>query len=229
LRYFYHLIQGALNPDENITESKIVVFDDPVSSLDSDVLFIVATLIKGILKNIRDKNNNTNIKQVFILTHNAYFFKEITFISSRDAKNVRTDTGYHIIRKVNNESNIIFYETNPIKTTYQLLWEVVKNENVDCICLQNSMRRIIEFYFNTLANLNEEELLNKFTNTIEQKVCRSLISWMNVGSHDVFSSIDYSPTSKEIDTFKNVFKSIFCETGHLAHYNMMMGYNDNQE
>ena len=91
------------------------------------------------------------------------------------------------------------------------------------------MRRIIEFYFNTLANLNEEELLNKFTNTIEQKVCRSLISWMNVGSHDVFSSIDYSPTSKEIDTFKNVFKSIFCETGHLAHYNMMMGYNDNQE
>jgi len=227
--YFYHLIQGALNPDENITESKIVVFDDPVSSLDSDVLFIVATLIKGILKNIRDKNNNTNIKQVFILTHNAYFFKEITFISSRDAKNVRTDTGYHIIRKVNNESNIIFYETNPIKTTYQLLWEVVKNENVDCICLQNSMRRIIEFYFNTLANLNEEELLNKFTNTIEQKVCRSLISWMNVGYHDVFSSIEYSPTSKEIDTFKNVFKSIFCETGHLAHYNMMMGYNDNQE
>ncbi|PLB85741.1 hypothetical protein C0T31_09095 [Dysgonamonadaceae bacterium] len=227
--YFYHLIQGALNPDENITESKIVVFDDPVSSLDSDVLFIEATLIKDILRKIRSNDNNTNIKQVFILTHNTYFFKEITFISSRDAKNVRTDTGYHIIRKVNNKSNIKFHETNPIKTTYQLLWEVVKNENADCICLQNSMRRIIEFYFNTLADLNEEELLGKFKDQNEHKICRSLISWMNVGSHDVFSSIDYSPTSTEIDNFKNVFKSIFCETGHSAHYNMMMGSNDNQE
>ncbi len=225
--YFYHLIQGALNPDENITESKIVVFDDPVSSLDSDVLFIEVTLIKDILRKIR--NNEGNIKQIFILTHNAYFFKEITFISSRDTKNVRTDTGYHIIRKVNNESNIKFYETNPIKTTYQLLWEVVKNENADCICLQNSMRRIIEFYFNTLANLNEEDLLNKFIDPNEQKVCRSLISWINVGSHDVFSSIDYSPTSEEIGNFKNVFKNIFSKTGHSAHYNMMMGYNDNQE
>lgn len=225
--YFYHLIQGALNPDENITESKIVVFDDPVSSLDSDVLFIVATLIKDILRKIR--NNEGNVKQIFILTHNAYFFKEITFISSRDIKNKRTDTGYHIIRKVNNESKIQFSVTNPIKNTYQLLWEVVKNENDDCICLQNSMRRIIEFYFNTLANFKEEDLLNKFIDLNEQKVCRSLISWMNVGSHDVFSSIDYSPTSEEISNFKNVFKSIFNETGHLAHYNMMMGYNDNQE
>ena len=227
--YFYHLIQGALNPDENINESKIVVFDDPVSSLDSDVLFIEATLIKDILRKIRSNDNNTNIKQVFILTHNAYFFKEITFISSRDTKNVRTDTGYHIIRKVNNKSDIKFYKTNPIKTTYQLLWGVVKNENADCICLQNSMRRIIEFYFNTLADLNEEELLGKFKDQNEHKICRSLISWMNVGSHDVFSSIDYSPTSTEIDNFKNVFKSIFCETGHSAHYNMMMGSNDNQE
>jgi len=227
--YFYHLIQGALNPDENINESKIVVFDDPVSSLDSDVLFIEATLIKDILRKIRSNDNNTNIKQVFILTHNTYFFKEVTYISSRESKNHRNDTMYYIIRKNKNVSSIISYDKNPIKTTYQLLWDVVKNENADCICLQNSMRRIIEFYFNTLADLNEEELLGKFKDQNEQKICRSLISWMNVGSHDVFSSIDYSPTSTEIDNFKNVFKSIFCETGHSAHYNMMMGSNDNQE
>jgi len=227
--YFYHLIQGALNPDENINESKIVIFDDPVSSLDSDVLFIEATLIKDILRKIRSKDNNTNIKQVFILTHNAYFFKEVTYISSRESQNHRNDTMYYIIRKNKNVSSIISYDKNPIKTTYQLLWDVVKNEKADCICLQNSMRRIIEFYFNTLANLNEEELLGKFEDKNDQKICRSLISWMNVGSHDVFSSIDYSPTSTEIDNFKKVFKSIFCETGHSAHYNMMMGYNDNQE
>ena len=43
--YFYHLIYGVESPEENINQDKILVIDDPVSSLDSDVLFIVSTLI----------------------------------------------------------------------------------------------------------------------------------------------------------------------------------------
>lgn len=37
--YFYHLLKGS-NSDSGITTDRIVVFDDPVSSLDSDILFI---------------------------------------------------------------------------------------------------------------------------------------------------------------------------------------------
>lgn len=224
--YFYSLINGVLNPDENINEPKIIVFDDPVSSLDSDVLFIVATLIKSIIK--EGRQNKNNIQQVFLLTHNAYFFKEVTFFSNRDCgKNKRNDTSYFIVRKVYNNSKVYYYMTNPIKTTYQLLWDEIKKESIDCVAIQNSMRRIIEFYFKMLGNLTEENLLNEFNDETDKKICRSLISWMNVGSHEAFFEIDYSPNQDEIEKFKEVFKEIFEITGHIAHYNMMMGINEN--
>lgn len=221
--YFYHLIQGVLDPEENITDSKIVVFDDPISSLDSDVLFIVATLIKNIVRKVR--NNESNITQVFVLTHNIFFFKEVSYISQRENSNRRNDTMYYILRKSDNISNIESYEINPIKTTYQLLWGQLKKDR-DCISIQNTMRRIIEFYFKLLAEMDEEELIEKFEYENDKKICRSLISWMNVGSHDVFSEIDYSPNSGEIEKFKQVFKDIFEKTGHIAHYNMMMGIDN---
>ena len=52
------------------------MFDDPVPSLDSDVLF-VSSLIRRVLDDacagIRQ------VKQVFVLTHNIYFHKEVSF------------------------------------------------------------------------------------------------------------------------------------------------------
>ena len=221
--YFYHLVQGTLNPEENINEPKVIVFDDPVSSLDSDVLFIVAALIKDILRKVR--NNEDNIKQVFVLTHNVFFFKEVTYISQRETNNKKKDTKYYIIRKNNNLSNIESYKINPIKTTYQVLWDQLKKDT-DCINIQNTMRRIIEFYFKLLADMNEENLIGRFEDENDKKICRSLVSWMNVGSHDVFSDIDYSPKPEEIENFKQVFKDIFEKTGHIAHYNMMMGIGE---
>ena len=108
------------------------------------------------------------------------------------------------------------------------MWDGIKkqDENLDCVCLQNSMRRIIEFYFNTLGNLKEKDLFENFKDCTELNVCRSLIAWINVGSHEVFSSIDYSPKPDEIAKFKNVFKRIFEITGQLPHYNMMMGISE---
>lgn len=219
--YFYNLIKGVLDPSENINDDKIVVFDDPVSSLDSDVLFIVSTLIKKLLKDIRD--NNGNIKQVFILTHNVYFFKEVSYISSRETDNKRNDTIYYIIRKKDNISEILPYEKNPIKSSYQLLWDEIKRDDLNYVSIQNSMRRIIEFYFRLLANIDEETLINSFENEEDKKICRSLISWINVGSHEIFDDINYNPNYEEIGKYKEVFKKIFEHTKHIEHYNMMMG------
>jgi len=223
--YFYSMLQGVLTPNENITEDKIVVFDDPVSSLDADVLYIVSILIKKLLFDIR--NNKGNIKQVFIFTHNQYFFKEVSHISVREKGNKRNDTSYYIIRKSDNISQVVYYETNPIKTSYQLLWDEIKKENIDCVSLQNSMRRIIEFYFNTLANLNEEELINSFEDDADKIICHSLIAWINIGSHEVFDDINYSVQETSTEKYKAIFKKVFEITGHISHYRMMMGTEEN--
>jgi wobble nucleotide-excising tRNase len=74
--YFYQLIKGSFETSGSTTQ-RVVVFDDPVSSLDSDVLFIVCNLIKGVIAEIEEAN--ASLKQIFILTHNVYFHKEITF------------------------------------------------------------------------------------------------------------------------------------------------------
>lgn len=225
--YFYHLIYGVENPEENINQDKILVIDDPVSSLDSDVLFIVSTLIKGVLDKVRNKQNKQDtVKQIFIFTHNAYFFKEVTFISSREScYNRRNDTLYFIVRKKDNISSIEKYDTCPIKTSYQLLWDDIKKSEYDCISLQNSMRRIIEFYFKFLANLNENDLINEFDG-IEKNICKSLVAWINTGSHEIIDDFNVTISNEQIENFKNVFKRVFEYTGHIKHYNMMMGENN---
>ncbi|MEW6004996.1 MAG: AAA family ATPase [Stygiobacter sp.] len=218
--YFYNLIYGVENPDENINQDKILIIDDPVSSLDSEVLFIVSTLIKNILDKVR--GNKDSVKQMLIFTHNAYFFKEITFISSREScYNKRNDTMYYIVRKKDNISFLDKYDTCPIKTSYQLLWDDIKRENIDCVSIQNSMRRIIEFYFKFLAGINENELLEKFEGE-DKNICKSLIAFINAGSHEIIDDFNVTITNDNLNKFKENFKKIFEVTQHLAHYDMMM-------
>jgi wobble nucleotide-excising tRNase len=57
--YFYHLIKGSFL-QTGITEDRIVVFDDPVSSLDSDVLFIVSSLIREVCENCRTASGTSS-------------------------------------------------------------------------------------------------------------------------------------------------------------------------
>lgn len=77
--YFYRLIGGSFSAS-GATTDRIVVFDDPVSSLDADFLFIVCNLIKGIVNEMRE--GSSAIKQVFVLIHNIYFHKGLRLIRS---------------------------------------------------------------------------------------------------------------------------------------------------
>ncbi len=62
--------------------------------------------------------NINDIKQVFILIHNVYFNKEVTYRHRQGKRKYET---YWIVRKLNNQSYINEFEENPIKTTYELL------------------------------------------------------------------------------------------------------------
>lgn len=57
--YFYQLVNGTLNR-ENVNKDKILVIDDPISSLDSNILFIVSYLVRELIKNCL---NDGNVKQ----------------------------------------------------------------------------------------------------------------------------------------------------------------------
>jgi wobble nucleotide-excising tRNase len=216
--YFYHLIRGS-TLESGMTADRVVVFDDPVSSLDSDVLFIVSTLIKRVLEEA--SKGGGQIKQVFVLTHNIYFHKEVSFDSNRKEK-CRAHETFWIVRKRNNESEIVGYNHNPIKTSYELLWSEVRNPHRSNMTIQNTLRRILENYFKVLGNIDKDEIIEKFEGR-DKQVCGSLFSWVNDGSHAVHDDLYVSADDSLVDRYLGVFERIFEQTNHMGHYRMMMG------
>ena len=218
--YFMQLIKGGNTP-ETANSNRIVVIDDPISSLDSTILFVVSSLIKEEIKKI--KKGKTNILQLILLTHNVYFQKEVSFIDGRTGNS--KDTWFWILRKNNNRSTIKCYkQENPIQGSYELLWNELRNkDNISIITLQNTMRRIYETYFKVLGKHDDDYILQKFPSMQEKEICRSLLCWVNDGSHCVPDDYSIIPDDGQVEKYLDVFKQVFEVTGHIQHYNMMMG------
>jgi wobble nucleotide-excising tRNase len=224
--YYLQLAKGSVSED-SVNDERILVVDDPISSLDSNVLFVVSTLIKEIIKEI--KLGTGNIKQLILLTHNVYFHKEVSFIDGRTKKCNKTN--FWILRKNDKVTTLqSFLMENPVQSSYELLWQELKNESlISSLTIQNIMRRIIENYFRLLGKYGDDYLIQKFATKEEQEICRSLISWINDGSHSINDDLYIELQDRTIETYKKVFKDIFLLTNHEGHYNMMMNINENAE
>lgn len=218
--YFLQFAKGSVDISK-VSNRKVLVLDDPICSLDSTVLYIVSSLTKGLIKDIRE--GNSDVEQIFILTHNVFFHKETAFIDCRTE--VCNDIHFCIISKDNDKSSIRAYERkNPIKTSYELLWEELKNNtNASLVTTQNIMRRILENYFGILGKTKDDTIVDSFSTIEEKIVCRSLLSWINDGSHIIPDDLNVDSYTDSIDRYKQVFKEVFINMGHESHYKMMMG------
>lgn len=217
--YYLQLVNGSIAED-NITEERIAVIDDPISSLDSNVLFIVSTLIKKLIRAINE--NTGSVKQLIILTHNVYFHKEVSYRSRAESGPA---ANFWILRKIENVTYLEDFGSNsPIQNSYELLWRELRTEGPSSsVTIQNTMRRILENYFKILGGWKDDDILDHFSNPSEKEICKSLLSWVNEGSHTIPDDLFIQTQEATIDTYKSVFKNVFDKSGHLSHYNMMMG------
>lgn len=219
--FLYFIFSLTGNTDESGHNfDKIVVIDDPVSSLDNDVLFLVSSLIRDLFDPIYNSQNS--IKQLFILSHNIYFFKEVSYKQGLK----KHLTGYWMITKSNNNSIIREYNNNPITSTYEMLWDVIRKaqenpNDIETATLANIMRRIIEHYFHLLGGFNLRDYHKNFPSG-ERQIFKSLISWANAGSHSAFDDYSATPNIYNVENYLKVFRDLFKHTNHIAHYNMMM-------
>src|SRR5690606_10165946 len=108
-----------------------------------------------------------------------------SFIDGRTKKCNKTN--FWILRKSDKITTLqSFLMENPIQSSYELLWQELKNESLSSsLTIQNIMRRIIENYFKLLGKYGDDDLIKKFLTKEEQEICRSLISWINDGSHSI--------------------------------------------
>ncbi len=217
--YFLQFAKGSVDVSK-VSNRRVLVLDDPICSLDSTVLYIVSSLVKGLIKDVRA--GVSDVEQMFILTHNVFFHKETAFIDRRTE--TCNDINYWTISKDNNISTIRAYErNNPIKTSYELLWQELKNNtDASLITTQNIMRRILENYFSILGKTKDDAIVDSFSTVEEKMICRSLLSWINDGSHTIPDDLYIDSYTDSVERYKQIFKEIFIKMGHEAHYKMMM-------
>lgn len=233
--YFYQLCIGTDDLNNNSSKKKIIIIDDPVSSLDSQSLFVLSSLIHQLI--LRKGNNgldkkafkNDTIEQVFILTHNLYFYKEVSF----NRRPMCTDYWHHKISKVNNVSTIQGQYHKTVTDDYALLWNNIKElkENVPQhsnlnILIANSMRRIIESYVHFIGIGNDawSSILNDDRESPEFYLKYAFVASINDESHKVtvLDSVYYQKISTEQPQLLfDVFKEIFSNIGR-NHYELMM-------
>lgn len=220
--YFYKLIKGGLSAADVPTE-RVLVIDDPISSLDSTILFVVSSLIKEIIKEIKAKEVSP-IKQLILLTHNVYFHKEVSYVDGRKTDKLENQHRYWILHRENSSTNITAYDTkNPIQNSYELLWQELRNEeHLSLATIQNTMRRILETYFKILGDYNDDGIIESFDNRQEREICRSLLCWINDGSHCIPDSLYIEQSEDLVDKYKSVFRKIFEVNNQIGHYKMMM-------
>lgn len=245
--YFYSQVKGC-NPDGTRKE-KIVVIDDPVSSLDGNALFIISSIVREMIEicyNSSDyrghKVKGDFIKQIFILTHNAQFHRSITYNQVGRYECVN----FYKISKLDNHSSIKLCRRNssteageqenynPVKNAYAALWteySELKNE----IALMNVIHRILDFYFLDICGEDGmdirqkilEENRDKFIGTkadgtpdmMPFHLADSMLQYMTAG---VDGDMTYVSDGASEEQIKATFKDIFDRLGQGQHYAMMM-------
>ncbi len=65
--------------------------------------------------------------------------------------------------------------------------------------------------------------MDSFSTIEEKMICRSLLSWINDGSHTIPDDLYIDSYTDSIDRYKEIFKAVFIKMGHESHYKMMMG------
>ncbi|GAA2911879.1 AAA family ATPase [Enterococcus pseudoavium] len=167
--YFYHLVHGSKTED-GTNKPKIVVIDDPVSSMDSGALFIVSALTREMIEICRNNaasnptSENDYIKQIFVLTHNSYFHNDVTANMVKYWDYV----AFFKIVKANNHSEVIpciedvlaFDGTtllrkniDPVQNGYHALWTELKEVNSP-IAVTHIIHQILNHYFIQICSYN---------------------------------------------------------------------------
>lgn len=222
--YFYNLVFGSRNR-KGLQEEHVLIIDDPVTSMDSNVLFIISTLIRNLIELCIEEKRNIN--QIFIFSHNVYFFKEVSYLYGREGKNkTREKFKFLTVQKINGISKIEDHQyNNPIKNSYEILWDQLRKEDYNDESNLNNMRRILEQYFHTIGNGNpnnsNKEFINKF-NEEDRLIVKSLLSFVNDGSHSIMDGLYMTPDINLNQNAFRLFRKIFKELGHINHYKMMM-------
>ena len=200
--YFIETCKGKEDTSET-NAKKIIVIDDPVSSLSHIFVYNIAQFIKEIIP---------DAKRCFILTHSLYFFYELKKVLGGKLFRVQKKGGASCISEINDDE---------IRTDYEEYWSIVKDSSENKALVANCMRNIIEYFFSFIKSYKLNEVFEETAFKDNNKYA-SFKRWINRESHSDYKNL-YDYNELDLALFKDAFKEIFVKSGHKEHYEIMMG------
>lgn len=223
--YFIETCQGLLDKTSS-HKKRIVVIDDPVSSLSNMYVFNIGRLIRSVFypELVKDKESeqfivNPKFEQVFILTHSLYFFYEMTEMSEE-----KRHASQSLFRVSKNEqgSKIEIMRYEHIQSDYHAYWMTIRDPDANPALIANCMRNIIEYFFNFVE---KRDLNNVFNLEIfKQPKYQAFQRYINRESHSLGQNI-YDFKEFDYAIFMDALKKVFTTMGYEKHYNKMMRIN----
>jgi wobble nucleotide-excising tRNase len=239
--YFYHMVMGSQSDDGKMVD-KIVIIDDPVSSMDSSSLFVVASLTREMIAvcynnyELNEENTDDHIRQFFCMTHNPYFFREVTYNRLSDYECV---SFFEIKKGGNNQTSIEECDDDdtlagggkinrsPVRNTYDALWdEYMHTDNPETMMMV--IRQILEYYFVQMVGYHNVDLRRDLLDKHEKEFTKedyvaasAMIAMINVGATGFNDGLYYDSSAANVSQLRSVFERIFSVMGQEQHYNMM--------
>ena len=194
----------------DVLRKRIVVVDDPISSLSHVYVFNVGQMIKSELF------NSNLFEQVFVLTHSLYFFYELT-----DANHDRRKESQNLFRITKNSagSQIQKMSYAEVQNDYQAYWSIVKDGQQPPALIANCMRNIVEYFF---GFVEKKEFNNVFQKpSLSASKFQAFYRFMNRESHSFGQNV-FDFKEFDFNVFHEALRLLFQESGFPEHYAAMM-------
>lgn len=208
--YFIELCKGE-STAEKASNKKIVVIDDPISSLSHIYVFNIGRLIHN--EFLRTKKYD----QLFILTHSLYFFYELTNTNHKERKETQK-----LFRICKNTESSYFEDMKyeDIQNDYQAYWHIIKDKKQSPALIANCMRNVMEYFFNFVEKQDFAQVFQR--PELQENRYMAFNRYMNRESHSKGQNI-FDIKEFNYDSFREAFKKVFETEGYIDHYNKMIG------
>mgnify|MGYP000943865754 FL=1 len=211
---FLYFIERLEEVKESRKNNKIIIFDDPMSSNDDTMQYLIIWELQRLYQNRERNKFDINRDIMVILTHNVHFYLNVQPHGNFKDDQGRTKYDKNNFYRIEHHEFIkITNEKEDFKTSYDALWIELKDLYA-CghkLSMLNTMRRIIETYmkFNSLKQ-------DKFYQENEQ-----YLKLFNVNSHaiDDLSAELYTETIEDMrELFYQIFKDNNCDAHFEKHW-----------
>lgn len=214
--YFVKSNKGEIDGSMNCN-NRVIVIDDPISSLSFNYIFEIASLIKS-----EYLKKDTPFNQIIILTHNLYFMQELLGIFKKKSR-LKEAIFFRISKQPHTiiESIDKYDIQNPYESRWQILKDFKENKTPS-VAVPNTIRHILENYlsFNKRGD-SISDILSELSEEYNDAFFKSFHRYIDRESHSDITNIS---DTKDIDTDKFIFylEKFFDKIGDKEHFDIMM-------